>query len=258
MTRLEETLKEIRSEKEVFCIIATAGTTSTGAVDPIQAIKGICEKEKLWLHVDGAYGLAYSLVPEWQHLFTGFQDSDSVCWDPHKQLGVPIPNSILFLRDWRHFGRMAVHSGYFNRKTDVEPNPGLKSPPSTRPFSALALVTSLRGQGIKKIIERLRAPLRAIESLHYYLSEQSDFEVSHKPDTGIQCFRYIPRNISKARIDTLQKAIFKKIMSEGNRSISITNLGNLTHLRLLAISPCVTAEALIETIDCIRATASRL
>ncbi|MHA1122973.1 MAG: pyridoxal phosphate-dependent decarboxylase family protein, partial [Candidatus Heimdallarchaeota archaeon] len=158
---MKETIKELQDSKDIFCVFITAGTTSTGSVDPILPIAKICQEIGAWLHVDGAYGFPYSLVPEWKHLFSGAEFADSLCWNPHKQLGIPIPNSLLFVRRWEDFGRMTIYSDYFNRKEDPEPNPGLKSPPSTRPFSALPLVTSLRHQGMTKVIERLRAPLVA-------------------------------------------------------------------------------------------------
>lgn len=128
--------------------MATAGTTNTGAIDPIEALADLCAKTGAWLHVDGAYGYAYKLVPAWADRFAGDDQADSIVWDPHKQLGAPIPNSVLFVKQKNEFARMTLHSSDFNRPGDVAPNPGLKSPPSTRPMSALPLVTILRGQGI--------------------------------------------------------------------------------------------------------------
>ena len=119
MRRLAEMLDRLAATRDVFCVVATAGTTSTGAVDPIQPVADLCAARGIWLHVDGAYGLAYALVPEWRPLFVGVDRADSVCWDPHKQLGIPIPNSVLFVRRREDFGRMALHSHYFNRAEDV-------------------------------------------------------------------------------------------------------------------------------------------
>jgi L-2,4-diaminobutyrate decarboxylase len=149
---------------------------------------------------------------------------------------------------------MALYSDYFNREEDVggEPDPGLKSPPSTRPFSALSLVASLRYQGMKKVIERLRAPLAAIRSLAEHLEKETDIQSVHYPDTGILCFRFRPGGIMEDRLDDLQEYIYKKILAEGRRSISITKLNNKNVLRLAAISPSVTLEALLETISIIK------
>lgn len=255
--RMARLLDEARKEKNVFCVTATAGTTSTGAVDPLNSIADYCESRDIWLHADGAYGLAYRLVPEWAPLFQGAERADSVTWDPHKQMGVPIPNSVLFVRRGREFERMAVHSGYFNRREDAEPNPGLKSPPSTRPFSALPLAASLLHQGLDKMIARLAAPLRAVRKFYGHCLTQPDIEAVHRPDTGVFCFRVVPGGFPAGRLDDLQKAVHGEIAAGGRRSISMTRMDGRTVLRVLAVSPSVTYEALLETLAAVRDAAAR-
>ncbi|MBK5112966.1 MAG: aspartate aminotransferase family protein [Candidatus Heimdallarchaeota archaeon] len=252
---MKETVKELQESKDIFCVFITAGTTSTGSVDPIPPIAKICKEIGAWLHVDGAYGFAYSLVPEWKHLFEGAELADSLCWNPHKQLGIPIPNSLLFVRRWEDFGRMTVYSDYFNRREDPEPNPGLKSPPSTRPFSALALVTSLRHQGMTKVIQRLQAPLDAIKNFYEDLKKEEDIELCHQPDTGILCFRIIPDDFPEKELDNLQRYVYDGIMVDRDRTISLTKLDDKTVLRVVAISPVVTTQALMETISIVKALA---
>ncbi|NHK31505.1 MAG: aspartate aminotransferase family protein [Asgard group archaeon] len=255
INNLKKTLEELHDKKEVFFVFTTAGTTSTGSVDSTLPIAKLCQEYDIWLHVDGAYGFAYSLVPEYKHLFDGFELADSICWNPHKQLGIPIPNSLLFVKRWEDFGRMTLFSDYFNRKEDPEPNPGLKSIPSTRPFSALALVTSLRYQGMTKVIQRLRAPLIAIKSLYENLKNVNDIELCHEPDTGILCFRIIPEGFPEEQLDNLQRYVYDRIMLERERTISLTKLDNKVVLRVVAISPVVTFEALMETISNVRTLA---
>ncbi|KPK87106.1 hypothetical protein AMJ80_12450 [bacterium SM23_31] len=247
--RMEETLHELLKTKDIFCIVATAGTTSAGSIDPILPIVELCGRSGVWLHVDGAYGLAYSLVPECKKLFSGVEHADSVSWDPHKQFGVPIPSSLLFVRRREDFNRMAVYGDYFNRKDDIEPNPGLKSSPSTRPLTALSLVTSIRYQGMAKVIERLRAPLTAVKTAADYLNTQADVEVCHQPDTGLLCIRIIPEEFPEEQLGQLQIYIYNRIKKERKRSISVTKLDDKTVLRLVAISPSVTSEALMETVS---------
>ena len=249
---MEQALSQIRKKRDVFCAVATAGTTSTGSVDPIPPLAETCRKLGAWLHVDGAYGLAYSLVPQWKPLFAGLELADSASWDPHKQFGVPIPNSLLFVRRRDDFKRMTLYGDYFNPESQGEPNPGLKSPPSTRPFSALPLVTSLRYQGLKKVVERLRSPLETIKALAEKLKEEEDIELCHQPDTGILCFRIIPQGIPEDKLSHLQKNIYEKIMAEGKRTISVTKLDDKTVLRLVAVSSSVTLNSLLETISCVR------
>lgn len=244
---LKKKISDLEGHKDIFCVAATAGTTSTGSVDPLRPIAEICQKSGIWLHVDGAYGLAYSLVPEWAHLFQGKGLADSLSWDPHKQLGVPIPNSVLFVQRARDFGRMALHGDYFNQPGDPVPNPGLKSPPTTRPLSALSLVTSIRFQGMKKLVGRLRAPLETVKEAARRIADAKEMELTLWPDTGILCFRIVPAGFPEDRLDDLQDYVYEKIMSEGMRTISKTRLGKETVLRLVAVSPTLTADDLMET-----------
>jgi aromatic-L-amino-acid decarboxylase len=191
-------------------------------------------------------------VPEWSPLFNGDDRADSITWDPHKQFGAPIPNSVLFVQNKADFGRVALHSGYFNRADDVEPNPGLKSPPSTRPLAALPLVTLMRGQGLNRVIENLRAPLVAIRALADYLHDQPDVEVCHQPDTGILCFRMMPEGLPSNQLDAFQRDLYQQVMASGERSIAMTTLNGKVVLRLVIVSPHTKIKNLQETIDVLR------
>ena len=253
---IKEILKELQEIYDVFCFVATAGTTSTGSVDPILPIAKICNESGIWFHVDGAYGLAYSLIPEKKHLFSGMELADSITWDPHKQFGVPIPNSLLFVRRKDDLYRNAVYGDYWNRRGDPEPNPGLKSPPSTRPLSALPLVTSIRHLGIEKIIQRLRTPLVAIKTVHETFLNRRDIELCHEPDLGILCFRITPEGFPNEQLDQLQQFIYDKAKIEGKHSISLTKIGNKTVLRLVIINENITTEAILDTFSYIKTLAN--
>jgi len=255
---LEKTIKNLKETRKIFCVTATAGTTSTGSVDPIKAIAEVCREHNIWLHVDGAYGLAYSLVPQWNPLYKGIELADSVSWDPHKQMRVPIPNSLLFVKNKDDFKRMTIHGDYFNREDESTPSPGLKSPPTTRPLSALALVCSLKHMGMKKTIEMLKSPLHAIEQIFLKLEKEEDFELGHKPDTGILCLRIKPAGFPCEHLDELQNQIYNQILTEGQRTISITRFDNKTYLRFVAISPIVTETSMMATITIIRTEAQKL
>jgi len=245
-------MAELSDTRQIVCVVATAGTTSTGAVDPIGPLADLCERTGAWLHVDGAYGYAYQLVPESAPRYDGHERADSITWDPHKQLGVPIPNSVLFVKERSDFARMALYSGYFNRADEAVPNPGLKSPPSTRPLSALPLVTAIRGRGLDGLIEDLRAPLVAMQALADHLRKQPDFALCHEPETGILCFRMMPSGIDENNLDELQRALYQRILDSGERSVSTTVLDGKTVLRLVSVSPNITIDHLRETIDVLR------
>ena len=204
MTKARQIVQDLAREREIICIVATAGTTSTGSVDPIDALADLSAETGAWLHIDGAYGYAYKLVPEWASLFVGDDQADSISWDPHKQLGIPIPNSLLFVREQSDFARMALHSDYFNRDEDAEPDPGLKSPPSTRPMSVLPLVMSLRARGLAQVIEDLRQPLAAIRELADVLATWPDVKLWQRPHTGILCFQVTPEHVTPGELSELR------------------------------------------------------
>lgn len=247
---LRQTLQDLRGKRDVFCIAATAGTTSTGSVDPLDEIGRIAEEAETWFHVDGAYGLAYALVPEVAALFAGLERADTITWDPHKQMGVPIPNSILFARDRELFKPMALFSDYWNRSDADGPNPGLKSVPSTRPFSVLPLVTSIRHQGLTGLADRLRKPIMAIREFHAALPRLTCVEPLHVPDTGILCFRLVPAqmDMDEEELDRLQEHTYRTFFRKGKRIISVTSVGGKTCLRAVAIIPEVTSKALLNMV----------
>jgi L-2,4-diaminobutyrate decarboxylase len=255
VSAIEKTLRALQKDRDVFCVVATAGTTSTGSVDPVEAISKLCTPSEVWLHVDGAYGLAYSLVPEKKPLYQGIERADSVSWDPHKQMAVPIPSSVLFARRKEDLYRTTLYGDYFNRPEDTHPNPGLKSPPTTRPLSALPLVASIRHQGLTKVIERLRAPLTAIRTAADYIKQQPDMELSHEPDTGILCFRIKPKGFPEEELNRLQQYVYEQTLKIAERTVSITKLDGETVLRLVAISPKITGDDLIDTVLYVRGLA---
>jgi aromatic-L-amino-acid decarboxylase len=234
--------------REIFCVVATAGTTSTGAVDPLAEIAEVCEEGGVWLHVDGAYGLAYGLIPEKAPLFAGLDRAHTASWDPHKQMAVPIPCSILFARDREYFRPLALFSHYWNRADAPGPNPGLKSAPSTRPFSALPLVTSIRHQGLNALVKRLQKPLDAIRGFYEEVRGHPDVELLHEPDTGVLCFRVLQATMEAEELDRLQDQVYRTLLRKGRRIISVTRVGDKAALRAVAISPGVTTKALMGTL----------
>ena len=147
---------------------------------------------------------------------------------------------------------MSLYSGYFNRREDVEPNPGLKSPPTTRPMSALPLVTALRGKGLSIVREELRQHVGAIRELATYLADQPDVRLCHQPDTGLVCFQMVPAGLPPEERSALQRRLYEQVMASGKRSISLTTLNGETVLRLLSVSHHVKYEDLLETIQFVR------
>lgn len=253
---LENKLISLKNDHDVFCVVSTAGTSSIGAIDPIEPVADLCQDMETWFHVDAAYGLVYSLLPERKALFEGVARADSITWDPHKQMGVPIPSSLLFLQNGADFQRMAIFSDYFNRQGESKPNPGLKSPPSTRPLSALALVASIRHLGLVNLKQRLRAPLETVKQAVAYINCQSDLELMLQPDLGIFCVRLVPEGFPGEHLNALQKFLYDKMLEEAQRSVSFTQIKANAALRFLILTPEQTVIEIVKTLDYLRALAA--
>ncbi|MHA1466408.1 MAG: pyridoxal phosphate-dependent decarboxylase family protein, partial [Candidatus Heimdallarchaeaceae archaeon] len=254
--QMQQQVEDLQSSNDIFCIVATTGTTSTGSIDPVSPVRKICDNTNSWLHVDGAYGLAYSLIPKYKR-FSGIELADSITWDPHKQFAVPIPNSILFVRSKEDFNRMALHSDYLYRKGEDTPSPGLKSPPSTRPFSALPVISSILYLGLEKMIERLSSPLDAIAELYQRLQDDSEIELCNIPETGILCFRMKKENMNQSQLDSYQQRIYDEVNKEGEHSISLTKLDERSVLRLVVIAP-TSVETLMKSIEYVKNIAKQI
>jgi L-2,4-diaminobutyrate decarboxylase len=171
-------------------------------------------------------------------------------------MGVPIPNSLLFLQNGADFKRMAIFSDYFNRPGESKPNPGLKSPPSTRPLAALPLVASIRHQGLDHLRQRLRAPLETVRQAAAYIDSQPDLELMLQPDLGIFCVRLLPPGIPGDHLDALQKILYDKMLAEARRSVSFTRINGQDALRFLILTPEQTVAEIIKTLDYLRVLAA--
>jgi aromatic-L-amino-acid decarboxylase len=176
-------------------VIATAGTTLTGAVDPLGALADVCERHGVWLHVDGAYGLPAAAAPSTAPLFAGLDRADSLTIDAHKWLGVQKSCSVVLLRRagalraaFGHEERYMLHEG------DVA-NPVDRTLEYSRPLNSLRLWMAFRVHGAEQYrawIERTLTNTRALADL---LREADDFELLHEPQLSTICFRHTPPGV---------------------------------------------------------------
>ena len=130
-----------------MAVVATAGTTDFGAIDPLTAVAGLCAAYGAWLHVDAAYGGGLLASPTRRHLLDGIEHADSVTVDYHKTWFQPVSSSALLVRDGRHLGHVTWHADYLNPKDAEHPNQVDKSLQTTRRFDALKLWLTLRIMG---------------------------------------------------------------------------------------------------------------
>lgn len=252
---------EVGEGRDPVAVVLTLGTSSTGALDPLEASLEALEEARgappgehprPWIHVDGAYGLAFRLLPEFRAHFQELEAADSATWDPHKQFGVPIPSSLLFVRRRADLLRMAVHGDYFNRPDEALPNPGLHSPPSTRPLQALPLALTLLHRGLEGVRADLRRPLEVVSRFAERVARTPDVEVASPPRLGIVCLRLRPEGLDPEAVDALQVHLYRRTAAGGERSISLTRIGGRPVLRFLVVAPTSTPESMLATVEHLR------
>lgn len=178
-----------------FCVIAAAGTTNTGAVDPLAEIATLCRAEDLWLHVDAAYGGGFMLAASGKRRLRGISAADSVCFDPHKGMFLPYGTGCLLVRDGARLA--AAHGGEADYLRDFEgsdvPSPAMLGPELSRPFRGLRLWLPLMLHGAKAFRDALEEKLAlaqlCCEGLDRRIAAGRALELVARPQLSTVAFR---------------------------------------------------------------------
>jgi len=177
-------------------VVATAGTTLTGAVDPIAALADLCAERRVWLHVDGAYGLAAALLPELGGMFAGIDRADSVSLDAHKWLYLPKACGVILVRDREALHHSFAHDeGYLPHERD-EPHAVDVTLEYSRPFRALKLWLAFRVHGADAFRHAVRRNMRQAALLHELISARDGLEALGPPQLSIVPFRHVPVGVA--------------------------------------------------------------
>jgi aromatic-L-amino-acid decarboxylase len=225
-----------------FCVMATAGTTSTGAVDPLRELADICREHGLWLHVDGAYGAPAVLTARGRAALDGLELADSLVLDPHKWLFQPYEIGCLMVREPGVLERAFSLDGPYLRDTaggavDFR-NRGLQL---TRGGRALKLYLSLRVFGLDAFRAAIDRGIDLAEHAEATLRARDGWEIASPAQLGVVTFR---RDGDDAR----QTAIAAATVRDGYAAPSTTVVGGRVVLRLCTINPRTTFEEIEETI----------
>ena len=190
--------RDVRNGHKPIAVIATAGSVSTGAIDPLDEIADVCRENDLWMHVDGAYGGVAALTDSLSHLFHGIERADSVALDPHKWLYTPHSGGMIVVRDMRSLAdAFAIHPSYVHEDKELtsrgEDLYGL-GPQFSRGFHALKIWVSLLAHGWNAYERRIAHDVELAKYLFERASEVPDLEcIGPEPQLSIACFRYVPR-----------------------------------------------------------------
>jgi aromatic-L-amino-acid decarboxylase len=191
---LEKAIREDLSSG-IIPVAATAGTTLTGAVDPISAIAEICERHGVWLHIDGAYGLPAAATDEAAPLFDGLGRADSATLDAHKWLGVQKSCSVVLMRRAGHLRAAFGHEErYMLHEGDVA-NPVDRTLEYSRPLRSLKLWMAFRVHGADQYREWIARTLQNARHFTETLKRTPRFELLHEPMLSTVCFRHSPPGV---------------------------------------------------------------
>ncbi|WP_409362953.1 pyridoxal phosphate-dependent decarboxylase family protein [Asanoa ferruginea] len=244
----------IRYDLVPMAVVATAGTTDLGCVDPVDAVADACARYGVWLHVDAAYGCGLLVSTRRRHLLDGIERADSVTVDFHKSFFQPISSSAVIVRRSAAMRRMAHHADYLNPRTATVPNQVDKSLQTTRRFDALKLWMTLRTVGAEQLGTMFDRVVDLAEDAHRLLIDDPDFEVAAAPTLSTVLFRYRPAWLDVDTCDTLTPRIRARLFAGGEAIVAGTTRKGHHWLKLTLLNPATTVEHLRTVLDRVRET----
>lgn len=252
--------KARKSGMDIFCMVCSAGTTSTGAVDPLAGLARIAHERGIWLHVDGCHGASLLLSDSLSHKLHGVEQADSLSWDAHKMLFVPSPCSLLFYKD-RQKASLAFResASYVKSDTGEEYGNGELNFECTKRPSIMNLWVAWAIYGRELFASRIEKLCSLCHDAWEMLREQPDFEALHEPEMNILCFRYMPEVLPEGMSDTdFQLAIREAVCRKGRYFISKAKLDDKATLRVVIMNHRHTTETFKELLDEIREVGKEL
>ena len=250
---LEEALsKDVAAGVVPVAVVATAGTTLTGAVDPLDAVADVCARHDVWLHIDGAYGLPGAAAPTAAPLFAGLERADSATIDAHKWLGVQKSCSAVLLRET---GRLRAAFGHEERymlhEGDVA-NPVDRTLEYSRPLRSLRLWMAFRVHGAAQYRAWIEHTLANARHLTESLRDSSEFELLHDPMLSTVCFRHVPPGVDD--LDAHNVRLAREMQRDGRVFLASASVDGQACLRVCFVNFRTT----LDDVDCVRAVAEEI
>ncbi|WP_373963842.1 aspartate aminotransferase family protein [Kosakonia sacchari] len=243
---LAQKLAEAKANGEqVMAIVATAGTTDAGAIDPLADIAALAAEQQIWVHVDAAWGGALLLSEKYRHFLNGLELADSVTLDFHKQFFQTISCGAFLLKDARHYQLMRYQAAYLNSDFDEEqgvPNLVSKSLQTTRRFDALKLWMGLEALGKKQYAEIIDNGVTLAQQVAQFVAEQAQLELVMQPQLASVLFRFRPEKGDTASVALLNQRIGDALLASGSANVGVTEADGVTCLKLTLLNPTVCLE----------------
>jgi len=248
-----------------FCVVATAGTVNTGAIDPLKSIADICRQYHIWFHVDAAYGGFVAISSHWKSLIKGISRADSVVVDPHKWLFIPYDVGCVLVRDPKKMKKTFSYSTEYipldkkkaasNDEVDFA-DYGIEL---SRSFRALKIWMSLKQYGIRRYARMINQNMNLAEYWRVLIENSKDFQIMAPSDLSVICFRYIPEKAMKRKnqnkelyLNKLNQFILKSLRKNRKFLISGTVLKGRYVLRACIINYRTTKKDVQDIIEAVR------
>jgi len=263
---LEAALEDDRARGvQPIAVIATAGSTNTGAIDDLEAVARVCRRHDVWMHVDAAYGGPAILSSAYGAELRGLRHADSVALDPHKWLFVPVEAGLVFVRDATAMrSTFSLVPPYL--RTDGSTT-GVGGPPwfseygfqQTRGFRALKVWMTMQQFGVNGYSAAIDANIALARDLAERVRRADDFELMAPPSLSVVCFRYVDRSLrDENAVAALNRALLERLQLGGEAFITSTELGGRFVLRACIVNYRSTCDDLDRMLEAIRALAREL
>ena len=253
-----------------IAVVGAAGSTNTGAIDPLDALADLCGEESVWLHVDGAYGLPGVLDDRVRDRFAGIERADSVCTDLHKWLNVPTGTGVTYVRP----------KGLLERTLTGEPSPYIEGQfAGGRPRSgwdamgppfhemSLELSASSRGMvawaalaeiGVSGFADRVRRHRDCAWLVHEAAREHPRLQSLIEPELSVACLRYVGQGLAVEDLDAVNAAILARLRADGTYAPSGTMVDGVFAIRPCFVSAWSQREHAVGLVDAIIAVGDEL
>ncbi|MEJ8568014.1 pyridoxal phosphate-dependent decarboxylase family protein [Elongatibacter sediminis] len=253
---LEQAVRtDLEAGLKPLCVVGNAGTTNTGAVDPLSELADVCERHDLWFHVDAAYGGGAVLTPQTRTLFAGIDRAHTIAVDPHKWLFQPFECAVILGREQSWFTDTFRVLPAYLRDTDVTGevcNYRDMGAQLTRSFKALKLWLSLQVYGVDTFIAAVEHGLAIARYAEQRAAALPGFEVTTPATLGVLTCRWIGDADARpddSELNRVNHRLAQALTRTGFTYVTTTDLGSRTVLRFCPIHPAATERDIDETFD---------
>lgn len=250
--------------EQILAIVATAGTTDAGAIDPLRAIATLAAEHQIWVHVDAAWGGALLLSEKYRAYLDGIELVDSITLDFHKQFFQTISCGAFLLKEARHYELMRYQAAYLNSEFDEAqgvPNLVSKSLQTTRRFDALKLWMGLEALGQQQYAAIIDHGVTLAQQVAQYVDEHASLELVMQPQLASVLFRFRPQQLATANdatIALLNQRIGDALLESGRANVGVTEFNGVTCLKLTLLNPTVSLDDVKVLLDLVESTAQPL